>query len=489
MRTRVLNRQAAIASLAGVTVVASAGCSGSSLDKAGGAQAVNPVVLTMANINGPPEELQPFASAVAQLSGNTLRIEFKNNWRTGSTGNETGLIADVRAGKADLGWAGSRAFDSVGVKSFDALNAPLLIDNYPLEAKVLASSMVAPMLTGLKPLGLVGLGILPGPMRKPLGVWPLVRPQDYRGKTVAYSRSQIGEETLSALGATGVEIPAGGPIGAYDGVEQQIYAIEGNSYDSVAPFLTANVNLWPRPLVLFMNHKAFDTLTSEQQTSLSRAAATAAPSTLALQKKGQSDATALLCRRGLSLLTATDSDLAALRQAVQPVYTQLEGDAQTSAAIEQITTMRQQSDSTATPDAATCTGSGVQMPAALGQATAIDGVYSYHTTVDELRAADPDPVDVIPENYGDFQTVFNRGLFTQAQPLGDKEAGTFSVVGNKLTMTVTQGSGGPAHDRPGEVFTYYWSLYRDQLTLMVVPGQVSPVGLTLKPWTRLGDAP
>jgi len=39
------------------------------------------------------------------------------------------------------------------------------------------------------------------------------------------------------------------------------------------------------------------------------------------------------------------------------------------------------------------------------------------------------------------------------------------------------------------VFTYYWSLYRDQLTLMVVRGQVSPVGLTLKPWTRLGDAP
>lgn len=487
-RTRLLSWQAAIASIAGVTVVASAGCSGSSLDKAGGAQAVNPVVLTMANINGAPDELQPFASAAAQLSGNTLRIEFKNNWRAGSTRNETGLIADVRAGKADLGWAGPRAFDSVGVKSFDALNAPLLIDSYPLEAKVLASSVVGPMLTGLKPLGLVGLGILPGPMRKPLGVWPLVRPQDYRGRTLAYSRSQIAEETLSALGATGVEIPAGGPIDAYDGVEQHIAAIEGNSYDSVATFLTANVNLWPRPLVLFVNHKAFDTLTSEQQTALRRAAATAVPSTLALEKRGQSDATVLLCRRGVSLLTATDSDLAALRQAVQPVYTQLESDAQTSAAIGQITAMRQQSDSTATPDAATCAGAGVQMPA-IGQATAIDGVYSYHTTLDELRAADPYPADDIPENYGDFQTVFNRGLFTQAQPLGDKEAGTFLVVGNKLTMTVTQGSGGPAHDRPGEVFTYYWSLYRDQLTLREVSGQVSPVGLTLRPWTRLGDAP
>ena len=40
------------------------------------------------------------------------------------------MIGDVEAGKADLGWAGSRAFDSVGVPSFDALHAPLLIDSY-----------------------------------------------------------------------------------------------------------------------------------------------------------------------------------------------------------------------------------------------------------------------------------------------------------------------------------------------------------------------
>ena len=139
------------------------------------------------------------------------------------------MIGDVEAGKADLGWAGSRAFDSVGEPSFDALHAPLLIDSYALERKVLESSLAGEMLEGLKPLGLVGLGILPGPMRKPLGVSRLVRPEDYVGKTLALQRSAVAEQTLRALGARSAAIPAGGRIDAYDGVEMHAHRSTGTS--------------------------------------------------------------------------------------------------------------------------------------------------------------------------------------------------------------------------------------------------------------------
>ena len=50
-------------------------------------------------------------------------------------------------------------------------------------------------------LGLVGLGILPGPLRKPLGVAGLVGPADYAGRTLAVQRSRVTEETLRTLGA------------------------------------------------------------------------------------------------------------------------------------------------------------------------------------------------------------------------------------------------------------------------------------------------
>jgi len=54
----------------------------------------------------------------------------------------------VKAGKADLGVAGSRAFDSAGVLSLRALHAPLLITSYTGEEQVLKSPIVTEMLSG-----------------------------------------------------------------------------------------------------------------------------------------------------------------------------------------------------------------------------------------------------------------------------------------------------------------------------------------------------
>ena len=295
----------------------------------------------MANGNSIPLELEPFAAAVARLSNNTVRIEFKNDWRQGSPSYETGVIGDVKAGKADLGWAGSRAFDSVGVPTFDALHAPLLIDSYALEQRVLQSPLVGDMLDGLKPLGVIGLGVLPGPMRKPLGVSPLVRPEDYRGKTIAISRSRVARQTLRALGASAKEIPAGGEIDAFDGVEQQISAIEGNDYDNGRqepdrerqPLAAA-----PGPV-----HE------QEGVRRAQRHPARRAPRGSAQRAAGhdgdpaqgaRGTETAILCRRKPTFLTASDSDLAALRRAVRPVYDRLERDTVTKSAIEQIRTMR-----------------------------------------------------------------------------------------------------------------------------------------------------
>ena len=62
---------------------------------------------------------------VEELSRGRLQIRFENSWGQGRDGNaEVNLIRDVQAGKADLGWVGSRAFDLVGVRAFGPLHAP-----------------------------------------------------------------------------------------------------------------------------------------------------------------------------------------------------------------------------------------------------------------------------------------------------------------------------------------------------------------------------
>src|SRR3954470_11698417 len=108
-------------SLVALVVLAGlAGCGGSGTDRGGGDRAAKPVVLTFAYGDG---GLDGFAAAVQRLSHGTIQIRFSGQATMQPPAYETRIIADVRAGKADLGWVGSRAFGG-----FDALTAPLLID-------------------------------------------------------------------------------------------------------------------------------------------------------------------------------------------------------------------------------------------------------------------------------------------------------------------------------------------------------------------------
>jgi TRAP-type C4-dicarboxylate transport system substrate-binding protein len=135
---------------AAALAIGAAACGTGNLDKAGGPVS-KPVVLTLVDGEGDISNAQPFARAVRNLSHGTLRIKIEGNWRPRDPNYETGVIQDVRAGKAQLGITASRAFDLVGVDSFQALQAPFLIDSYALERKVLDSSIPATMLAGLHP--------------------------------------------------------------------------------------------------------------------------------------------------------------------------------------------------------------------------------------------------------------------------------------------------------------------------------------------------
>ena len=124
-----------------------AGCGSENSDRAGGAKPVEAKVLTMANVNGELGELEAFDEAVERVSGGRLRIKWLNEYGNGRDGiAEVNLIRDVNAGKADLGWAGTRVFDELGVAAFNPLHAPMLIDSYELEEKVLGDGLVDPML-------------------------------------------------------------------------------------------------------------------------------------------------------------------------------------------------------------------------------------------------------------------------------------------------------------------------------------------------------
>src|SRR5215216_1918084 len=298
-------------------------CDSSSSDRAGGERPSQPPAggastLTMANVNSEPEVLEVFAREVEDLSRRRLRIRFENSWGQGRDGNaEVNVIRDVRAGKADLGWAGSRAFDLVGVRAFGPLHAPMMIDSYALELKVLEDEgVVGPMLESLDRLGLDGVGVLPGPLRRPLATRPLVAPADWSGMRIGHAGGEQIARSLRALGARPRIIVSSGKFAGLDGLESPVTSIAGNQYHHEAPYLTGNVVLWPRPLVLF----AADTVTPAQLAVLRRAADASATAVAEELRSTEQDRLAVICHQGLKVAVASESALAKLRQAFESVY-------------------------------------------------------------------------------------------------------------------------------------------------------------------------
>ena len=459
-------------------MVALAACGGTETDKAGGRAPVEPAVLTFANNNSSqPAQLHALIAEVERRSNGSLRFTVTNNWRKGEPTQEQGTIEDVRSGKVDMAWVGARAFDSVGITSFQPLVAPLLVDSYDLQGAVFEAGIPGRMLKSIEALGLAGIGVLPGPMRKMMGVVrPFTKPSDFSGKIVGTSGGDLAEQTLQALGATPKRVPAQASLAGLDGLDYQLAAIDGNNYFESASHVTGNLNLWPRPLVIVMNADRFASLARAQQEILRTAAANAIQPALAASRAEDSASGPKLCGVGMTVDQASPSDLDAIRQAIEPVFTQLEQDPTSQRFLGEIRSLKQQ---TAVPaETFTCPPDGLTEKAGR---TPIDGLYEVSFTREEYVAAGADAGELNePDNWGSFTMRLNEGRFVGTnRSTGEKTTGTYEVAGDKLTMTF-EGT------TAGEVFGVKWSLYRDALTLSRDGVDWEWTGLIVKPWRRIG---
>ena len=420
---------AGVVAIAATVTFAVAGCGGTGDDRAGGEGSTKAVTLTLANPLPQPDELRPFVDEVERGSDGTIEIEFRNEWLGWPWGRtEAALIRDVAAGRADLGWVGSRAWNDVGVTSFDALHAPLVVDSYELQGAVLDAGVADELLAGVEPLGVVGLGVLPGPLRKVLGVErAFLRPADFEGMRVGLARSQVGSASLRALGAVPVTVPGGVDlVGQVDGLEQQVASIDGNTYDDAAQYLTANVNLWPRWVVVFMNAKVYERLGGSQRDALREAVQTATPIMLAAAEAAQEASTSALCDRGLTLAVASQADIAELRAAVAPVLAAVARDEKSKGALAKIEQVRGQSPSA--PD----TIGRCPVPTSPRASRVLDGTYVTVTTAADARRAGLGQDDPLYQHLPIRQRlVLSAGVFKRYQWERD---GTTDVHAGRYTL-------------------------------------------------------
>jgi TRAP-type C4-dicarboxylate transport system substrate-binding protein len=472
-----------------VAALALTGCSGGS-DKAGGKTAKKAVVLRLA-VGTDSVELGGFAGEVSRVSAGAVRIIILPNWRDGQPAFERGTIADVRAGKVDLGAVASRVWDSVGVLSFRALGAPLLVDSYALQQRVLTSPMTGEMLQGIRPTGLVGLGVLPGTLRRPLGArGPLLAPSDYKGLRFGLQQSRLASATLRALGATPVPIAAGDPAETLGGVESHVTAIQNTHQDRHGRYLTTNIVLWPRPLVIFASRQTLARLTPAQREILRRAVAADQSRETKHLASFERLATAMECSQGrMRFVAARQADVSAMRRAAQPVYDGLERDPQTHRFVAEIERMRRQIG-VPVSTVPRCSRAAATRNAAAR--TPVDGAYEVTVRPGELPAAMR-----VPEQYGRWQVVLDRGRFRLSENSDGAEwvaDGHVRVSGETMTWTFDDaldwGPDGAPDGVPvagGDKLVFRWG--RSGRSLVLTSRQGPLPGLSVRPLKRVSGAP
>lgn len=463
--------------LAAATLLVGAACAGAGADKAGGRSEPmsrvsatpvgKPVTLTLVTV----DELwaSEFSAAAARLSGGSIRIRTRIAGQ-GIVDYERSLVRDVRAGKAELASVGARAWDRMRVTSFQGLVAPFLVDSLELQRRILDGPRVERMLAGVEPLGLVGLAVLPGPLRRPLGLSrPLVGPQDYVGATIGIRYGRVAEASLRALGATakGYRI---GSLAGLDGAELDLTTIANNGYDKRAQELTANVVLWARPETIVIRRDAFRRLAPAQRTILRRAGREAVAPVLARLEREQQEALGELCDRPVALGSASASQLAALRAAVRPVYGELERDARTRRLLADVRTLKPGT-----------VNEPLRCPTAAAAAPRFEGSWSGTAARDELLAAGASPKETRPGK-GTMTLELGRGRWSARLDPDRVWTGTYAVTGGRIRFTLATCSHNPCD--PGSVAEQRWSVYRDTLSLSDLPGRPSWWQLTTPRWKR-----
>ena len=475
------------------TVILASACSNGTQpgNKAGPVD--QPVVLQMADLNagtdlrGTPE-IQYFVQRVSDLSRGKMSVKVVYSVGGLAVNAEQEVVKDVAAGNFDLGFAGTSVFDTLGVPSFQALSAPMLIDSYPLENAVIRSALPAKMMAGLAKLDVTGLAVLGDEIRRPVGVrQPILSLADWRGITFGTYQSNSEEAAVRALGAK----PGPGfatardqalASGALQGFDLNLVYYHQLSKEQIAPYITANVNLWPRTVALFANPGRLAKLSASQRRLVTAAAADAAVRSTGLFQD-EDPVVRDICHSGGRFADASAADLQALRQRFAPVYASLDADPQTKAMIGQITAMKRSTPAgPALTIPAGCTGRAPGQQASAPTTSAkLNGTYRWTMTAHDGTTTTPD-VNSEMKYPSTFTVTMQNGQWsmhhTGAEVQTDNPGDTYSVQGDRIKF----------HWATGYLTFTYSVDAQGNLHLKAVP-PVPPDDtfvFTTHPWTKIG---
>ena len=170
--------------------------------------AIAPVTLRIGTDDEPgkpaADQIEELARRAAKLSGGAVRIE--PVWHAAGDGPDWDqrVARMVTSGELDMGLIPSRSWDTEGVTSLRALNAPFLITSDELLDDVVSSDVADDLMAGL---GKAGVARHRACSRRDCATRsgssrPLMGPDDYDGEAIRTPTSETTTAVFAALGAS-----------------------------------------------------------------------------------------------------------------------------------------------------------------------------------------------------------------------------------------------------------------------------------------------
>ena len=190
--------------------------------------------------------------------------------------------------------------------------------------------MAKEMLKGTQELGLVGLAIHEGGLRKPFAKAAADRAlllEAQEDPRPAVERARDGHQVpgrLPDVDGDQRRLQDALSSGTIDGMEANLGLIWTNQLYEVAKYVTGNVTLWPYPTVLTINKGKYTALSAGQRKVLRDAAAGLAAYSLKIFTNPAPTAlnfTKLLCEEGVKFVTASDDEVEELLRESRPPTT------------------------------------------------------------------------------------------------------------------------------------------------------------------------
>ena len=182
-----------------LAVLVATGCSAGEVDKGGGAGGVLTLGLASPEVPGRPgsRDVEYFVEQVESAADGRLRVDVEWGVGGGDASWDQTTARQVIDGTSDLGFIPARAWDSLGVVTLQALQAPFLVTSDDALDAVVSDPVADEMLSGLEEHGADRAGLDPRGLRHPAGFGePLLEAADFAGVGIRTPLSELSWETL-----------------------------------------------------------------------------------------------------------------------------------------------------------------------------------------------------------------------------------------------------------------------------------------------------